>query len=419
MLNQNQKIEEISIFLRKSLLILFLGSFLYASSQNMEEVKYNLHKLTSKSFAGRGYVKNGGIKAAKFIKKKFQSYGLQTINDSYFQNYTFAVNTYPSKVHLSVNNIDLIAGQDFVVKSNSSSSSGNFPCLYLPLNDEQKEADLSNTFLVGNKDYKELSKENLFHAKGFLFLQEKQPIWSVYGSSDTSQYTVFAVDENSLKDSVISISYKFKNKYYSQFETQNIWGIIKGKTYPDSLMIITAHYDHLGMMGNVMYPGANDNASGTSMVMALAEYFAQKQNQPEISLMFALFSGEEAGLMGSKYMADHLPFPQENIQLVINLDMVATGSDGITMVNGKQYPEILQSFQEINQKNDYLKEVKARGESCNSDHCPFYEKGIPAVFIYTRGPEATAYHIPQDTYESLPLTEFEDLFRLVRDYIGM
>lgn len=403
--------------MRNTLLLLLIVSFLSGHAQSMKEVNKNLQKLTSKSFAGRGYVKSGDTKAAKYISKKFDKYGLEKIETSYYQPYTFAVNSFPEKVNLRVNGIKLSPGNDFIIKSNSLSASGSYPCLYLPLSDTEKEQDLSEYFLVGNKDYKELSKENLFGAKGFVFLQESQPIWSVYGSSDTTNYIVFQVDERSLTDSLRNIQFKFKNKFYSNYKTQNVWGFIKGKTYSDSLIMISAHYDHLGMMGNVMYPGANDNASGTAMLMELARYFGQKQNQPEISIMFALFSGEEAGLKGSKYMADHFPFDKEKVQLVINLDMVASGSEGITIVNGRQFPKVFKTFETINNTNSYLKTIKVRGESCNSDHCPFYEKGIPAIFIYTQGPEAKAYHIPQDNYESLPLTEFRDLFLLLRDFI--
>ena len=402
---------------RALLLVLFIASILSAQSQNMEKVRHHLYKLTSKSFYGRGYIKDGGMKAAAYVSNEFESYGLRSIKGSYYQHYTLAINTFPNKVKLKVNKQQLHAGNDFVIKSSSNGAKGQSKCLYLPLSDKQKDLDLSQYFLVGNKDYKELSKVNMFGAKGFLYLQEKQPIWSVYGSKDTSSYLVFYIDENKLKDSIKTIQYKFETQYYPEFSTQNVWGIIPGKTYPDSMIIITAHYDHLGMMGKVMYPGGNDNASGTTMVLELARYFSQKEHQPDVSIMFVLFSGEEAGLLGSKYMADHFPFPNEKIRLLINVDMVATGSEGITIVNGKQFPEVFNKFVNINKEKGYLVKVNSRGESCNSDHCPFYEKGIPAIFIYTQGPEATAYHIPQDDYQSLPLTKFEDLFRLLRDYI--
>jgi len=403
--------------MRNALLLLLIVSFLSGHAQEMKEVNKNLKKLTSKSFAGRGYVKAGDAKAAKYISKKFQEYGLEKIEGSYSQPFTFAVNSFPKKIKLSVNGLKLNPGNDFVIKSTSLAASGTFPCLYLPLSDAEKEQDLSEYFLVGNKEYKELSKENLFSAKGFVFLKESQPIWSVYGSSDTTKYIVFYIDESSLADSIKEIQFEFENKYYPNYKTQNIWGLVKGKSYPDSLIIISAHYDHLGMMGKTIYPGANDNASGTAMLLEMASYFGQEDNQPEISIMFALFSGEEAGLKGSKYMASHFPFDKEKVQLLINLDMVATGSEGITIVNGEQFSEVFKTFETINKKYGYLPNIKARGESCNSDHCPFYEKGMPAIFIYTRGPEATAYHIPQDNYQSLPLTKFSELFLLIIDFI--
>jgi ABC-type multidrug transport system fused ATPase/permease subunit len=72
----------------------------------------------------------------------------------------------------------------------------------------------------------------------------------------------------------------------------------------------------------------------------------------------------------------------------------------------------------INADNEYLMKVAKRGESCNSDHCPFYKKGVPAVFIYSNGKEYLEYHNPNDKAENLPLTEYSDIFRLIRDYIN-
>lgn len=393
------------------------GSFFMANAQDMASVEKNLKKLTSKSFAGRGYVKNGDQKAAQFIASHFKKSGLEKIHDSYFQSYTFAINSFPEKIHLSINNQNLIAGDDFVVRSSAFSAEGNFPCLYLPLTEEQRKLDLSHYFLVGNKEFKHLEKDNIYQAKGFVFLQENQPSWSVFAGRDTSSYFVFSVNQKMITDSIKEIKFQVQNQYLANHQTQNVWGMVRGKTYPDSIIIISAHYDHLGMMGNVMYPGANDNGSGTVMMMELAKYFSQAENQPKVSLVFVAFSGEEAGLVGSRYLAQHFPFEKNKVQLLINLDMVGTGSEGITMVNGSVFPEILKQFQEINTKKGYLAEVKSRGESCNSDHCPFYENGIPAIFIYTRGPEATAYHIPQDDFSSVPLTKFIELFWLIRDYI--
>jgi len=203
-----------------------------------------------------------------------------------------------------------------------------------------------------------------------------------------------------------------------EHQTQNVIGFVRGKKYPELFIAFTAHYDHLGMMGKRTYfPGANDNGSGTAMVTDLAKYYAQPENQPDYSIVFMLFSGEEAGLFGSNYYADHPLFRLEQITMLINLDMVGTGSEGITVVNGKAYKNVMDAFEKINEGNKYLSEIKARGEACNSDHCPFYQKGVKSIFIYTRGKEHTAYHSVKDTADDFPFTAYDGLFKLLTKYV--
>lgn len=403
--------------LRNYLIILFIGILFSASSQNMDIVKENIKTLSSKKFSGRGYVNKGDRKAANFLKKKFIEYDVSSIEGSYFQDYQFAVNTFPKKTKVEINEIRLKPAYDYIINANALSSKGKYKCLYLPLNENDRELPLNEYFLIGDKEARYFKERNPYKAKGFIYLDDKQPIWSVSGSSDTSDYIVLSIDGSKIKDSIRRLKIQFENEYFSNYRTQNVWGFIEGTKYPDSIIILSAHYDHLGSFGKTIYPGANDNASGVAMVMELARYFSQEKNKPKVSLIFALFSGEEAGLKGSTYMVNNFPFPYNNVKLMINLDMVGTGSEGITIVNGKQFPSIFTSLCDLNENKNYLKEIKARGESCNSDHCPFYKKGIPSIFVYTRGPEATAYHIPQDNFDSLPLTEFADLFLLLRDYI--
>jgi Zn-dependent M28 family amino/carboxypeptidase len=167
------------------------------------------------------------------------------------------------------------------------------------------------------------------------------------------------------------------------------------------------------MGDQVYFQGANDNASGTAMVMDLARHFASAGGPPEYSMVFVALSGEEAGLMGAGYLAENPLFDLSRIRFLINLDMVGTGGDGITVVNGKVFQEEFDLLHQINEEMDLLHEVAIRGESCNSDHCPFYQKGVPAVFIYTRDKEYNEYHNLDDRAIDLPLTEYEDLFRLL------
>jgi Zn-dependent M28 family amino/carboxypeptidase len=135
-------------------------------------------------------------------------------------------------------------------------------------------------------------------------------------------------------------------------------------------------------------------------------------------MAFMAFSGEEAGLIGSDFYVKHPLFPLSQIFFLINLDMVGTGSEGITVVNGKTLIHQFGRLVKINSDNEYIMKVAPRGESCNSDHCPFYKMGIPAVFIYSLGKEHKEYHNIYDSADRIPFTEYDDIFRLLRDYVN-
>lgn len=98
------------------------------------------------------------------------------------------------------------------------------------------------------------------------------------------------------------------------------------------------------------------------------------------------------------------------------MDLMGTGSEGATIVNGTIFPNQFQKLQNINQKNEYLPIIKKRGKAANSDHYWFSEKGVPAFFIYLVG-GIKAYHDIEDVSKTLPLTKFEDSFRLIRDFV--
>jgi hypothetical protein len=97
--------------------------------------------------------------------------------------------------------------------------------------------------------------------------------------------------------------------------------------------------------------------------------------------------------------------------------MVGTGSKGIRVVNGETYEKEFTTLERINQEKNYLAVVGKRGPSSNSDHYPFFEKGVPAVFIYTTGDEFREYHNIYDVPEKLPFTKYNELFRLLSDFV--
>jgi hypothetical protein len=126
----------------------------------------------------------------------------------------------------------------------------------------------------------------------------------------------------------------------------NVVGMVRGRTKPDSYIVISAHYDHLGVRNGEVFNGADDNASGTAAVLQLAEYF--KQHQPQHSMIFALFDGEEGGLRGANAFVSNPPVPKSGIALNINMDMVGRNDKNELYVTGtKDNPSLLPYIQKI------------------------------------------------------------------------
>lgn len=356
-----------------------------AFGQDVQKAKNTVALLSSERFWGRGYTKNGMGKASDFILSEFQSYGLKPMNQKGFhQHFEMPVNTFPGKMSASINGKTLIPGKDFIVFAESITKAGNGK---LRQTDSVSFIDPEQRFIV-------LLKDKL--------------TWSV--SMQQADYTGIQVDKRALNALPESYSIDIQNTFEPAFKASNICGIIPGTRQPDSLVIITAHYDHLGGMGSDTYfPGANDNASGVTFLLNLAKHYA-KNPQP-YSMGFICFAAEEAGLVGSKYFTENPLVPLGNIRFLINVDMVGTGEDGITVVNATQHPAEFKTLNQINDQQKYLPKINSRGKAANSDHYFFSEKGVPAFFIYTQG-GISAYHDVLDKSNTLPLTEFSDLFKL-------
>jgi Zn-dependent M28 family amino/carboxypeptidase len=236
--------------------------------------------------------------------------------------------------------------------------------------------------------------------------------WSV--ANEVADYSVIQIDKKALGAMPTEFKAEIDNSFVSSFKAYNVAGVVKGTKKPDSMIIITAHYDHLGGMGKETYfPGANDNASGIALLLNLARYYAA--NPQPYSIGFILFAGEEAGLIGSKHFTENPLVPLRNIRFLLNTDLAGTGEEGITVVNATEFPQEFALMQQINKEGNYLTAVNARGKAANSDHYFFTEKGVPAFFFYTLG-GIKAYHDVFDKADTLPLNEHEDLFKLVTGF---
>jgi Zn-dependent M28 family amino/carboxypeptidase len=253
-------------------------------------------------------------------------------------------------------------------------------------------------------------------AKGIIRLSDTKLTWTV--AKEQAPIAQLIVAKDAWVSGAKSIEVNIKAEFEKKHKTQNVLAYVEGSEEPDKFLVVTAHYDHLGKMGkDVVFRGANDNASGVTMLLNLAKHYAKPENQPKYSIVFIAFAGEEAGLLGSMYYVQNPVFPLEDIEFLINLDILGTGGEGITVVNGAVHTKEFETLSKINSDRDYLVKVKKRGKAAISDHYPFSELGVPCFYIYTMG-GIQAYHDVYDVPETLPLTEFEDLFRLLTDFVA-
>lgn len=407
--------------------ILFCCQNIY--SQNIGYAKSIIDTLTSATFEGRGAVNNGEQKAADFILKEYKKIGLSKIGTSFFQPFSYPINTFPDIVEVKIDSKKIVAGIDFLVEPNSCKMQGEFQLLWydetnIPTLKQLKK--LSNQRFFDNKfividnlstqsktDEFKLLKINAVGASGIILLEENKLTHHL--STTVSDFVTLRVMRSSLNSFAKTIEVKIDQQFQSNYTSQNVIGKITGTTYPDSILVFSAHYDHLGKMGNdVYFPGANDNASGVAMLLNLAEHYSK--NAPKKTIVFMAFGAEESGILGSKYFTENPLFPLKQINFLINLDLLGTGEDGIQVVNGSEYQPYFDKLVKINNQKNLLKEIKIRGKAANSDHYWFSEKGVPAFFIYTLG-GIKAYHDIDDKAATLPLTEFEDCFLLIKDFV--
>lgn len=372
--------------MKLKLIVLLLFASQIAVAQDSVFARKIIDTLTSPYFWGRGYTNNGMAKAAAYLTSQFSAYGLSPMNgDSFVQPFSYPVNTFPGQMEVSINNVLLLPGRDYIVGPESRGVTAEGELM-------QKD---STHFI--NQQYHVL-----------LTLEDKLT-WSA--EQKAADYTLIQLDKKLQHTLPKSFHITIENTFNPDFKAQNICGMVKGTLHPDSVIVYTAHYDHLGGMGSKVYfPGANDNASGVAQVLSLAKYYAGHP-QP-YSMAFILFAGEEAGLLGSRYFSGHPLIPLKNIRFLVNLDLEGTGIDGITVVNATVYPQEFAALQQINRLNNYLPKVNPRGKAANSDHYFFTEKGIPAFYMYTLG-GIKAYHDVYDISTTLPLTAYNSLFKLL------
>lgn len=200
------------------------------------------------------------------------------------------------------------------------------------------------------------------------------------------------------------------------FKTQNVIAFLEGSDpeLKKEIVVIGGHYDHVGTRNDtIIYNGADDNASGTAGVMAVAKAFTNSNIKPKRSVLFMCFAGEEKGLFGSRYYAGTDPlFPLEKTVAMLNMDMICRNDTSAVIVyGGTRSPDlkdlVTRANASIKLKLDFNDDRRVGG----SDHAPFFREKIPYLFFNTGMHED--YHQPTDTVEKINAEKMAKIAQVV------
>ncbi len=239
------------------------------------------------------------------------------------------------------------------------------------------------------------------------------------GNRIAREYLVQRFEEEGAKPFQGSFTHEFSftNRQEEVMKGVNVIGRISGSS--DSVIVITAHYDHLGKRDSLIFNGADDDASGTAALIAYIDYFSRAQ--PNHTLVFAAFDAEEMGLRGARAFVSDSAF-MEKVKLNINLDMIAQNTENeLYAVGTYHYPWLKPVLKEIETGEiDLLFGHDDPNSDLDdwtfaSDHGPFHQQGIP--FIYFGVEDHEHYHQHTDDFETIPQEFYKNSVRLILNAI--
>jgi hypothetical protein len=403
--------------------------------------------LASDSLEGRLTGMPGELISAKFIKEKMQDAGLKAPTDSgYFQKFKYTYLRIPSsltKLVIGFNSraIDAKFGEDFFVVSQSSNEAKannqiydagyglDIPKLKYSDYDNYQKSDSGKVFVIKighpEKDnphsyygmYSSISnkikwaKERgacaiLFHNPDKF---DKEPIGPLKKTKNISTIPiVFTKLDLGDLSKVVEVGMQVKIATIEK-EGHNVIGVVR-RNKRKKYIVIGAHHDHIGRAelgnsrakGQEIHNGADDNASGVAMMLHLAKRLKNHRSFRKYNLLFVAFSGEELGLLGSKYFVNNCPIDTSKIVAMVNFDMVGRLNleNHTAVINGVgTSPYWTKRIKRIKLDTSQLKMNTTDGGVGASDHTSFYLAGIPAVHLFSG--QHRDYHMPEDDVEKI------------------
>jgi hypothetical protein len=446
---------------------------LYYSRQiNPPEIKSYLHVLASDSLEGRETGKPGQKKAARFISKHFQSLKLTPpVHGNYLQQTSLSTKANIEK-NFEVNRKFYLFMKDYFYPAGQGDTTFTLDSIVFAgfgINSE-KYNDYENVMVKNkavifyegvpknkkalpglNNDWRKIlaeassqkaalvliitdSLEKIIEEFNYSAIQIPQNrIPFAFINREMARAFFPEINEERLEKSKNQIDRKGKPQSFissswatlnfvndiEKLKGQNVLGYLEGTDRKDEVLVISAHYDHLGIRDSLIYYGADDNGSGTSAVMQIAKAFAEARRQgrgPRRSILFLSVSGEEKGLLGSSYYVNHPVYPLSNTVADLNIDMIGRTDSAHDTCHVRDYIYIIGSdklsteLHRINEKANaaYTKlELDYQYNSpedknkyyYRSDHYNFAKNNIPIIF-YFNGAHAD-YHKPTDTIDKI------------------
>ncbi len=452
------------------------NAYKFAETITKEDLSDHLSIIASDAMEGRETGERGQKMAAAFIADHFRRIGLEPVvptkgGMSYYQRFDLD-RSEPASTYIMVNGKKLISGEDIVYSGKKHMDKENTIGLVFAGNgtiedlakvNVKDKAILANCLGCGYNEWRGIMTraenagarlsvivaadtpdtfQQVISTGNRYFMRTRMGL-SAPDESDGTYIISAAIAEQitgtkieKLKASAESGSLKkIKQSSFTyqstrdseSIPTENILGYLEGSDKKEELVVITAHYDHIGKRGVNINNGADDDGSGTSAVLEIAEAFIEAKkngNGPRRSMLFMLVTGEEKGLLGSEYYAEHPIFPLANTVVDLNIDMIGrvdpqheenpnyiylVGSNRLSTELHEISEQVNETFTKFDLDYTYNDENHKDRIYYRSDHWNFAKNNVPIIFYFNGTHED--YHQPTDTIDKI---EFDLLTKRAR-----
>lgn len=439
----------------------------YAATITTEDLKSNLSIIASDVMEGRETGKRGQKMAAAFIASYFEELGLTApVNGNFYQTVPLYATGVPMAT-LKSGSIEFTTDEYMYAGSSATEGLINLPLVFIgsgteeeiksidfkgkavmllldpgasimnnPLIRSVRDQGASMVFTVIEKDddFKRITNMTRSFAGGRLSLSKQTAQTNNTGLfylSAQAAAKIFNTTFDKLKKASAekkldkikpsTVSYSVE-QVYGEIKSENILGFMEGSDKKDEVLVVTAHYDHIGISsraeGDKINNGADDDGSGTVAVLAMAKAFMQAKQDgkgPRRSILFMTVTGEEKGLLGSRYYTDNNPvYPLSNTVANLNIDMIGrrdpnhkSSAPYVYVIGSDKLSSELHTLSETTNKTysnlifDYTYNDEAHPERIyyRSDHWNFAKNNIPIVFYFDGVHED--YHKPSDEVDKI------------------